>query len=76
MMDECTSQIGQDFDGNCLDCGMPIAASGCDGGSWVHLSIRPDRIAISTYSHGVEIRRVLANGVVLTRKGYRRIERA
>jgi hypothetical protein len=71
-MDNCNSQIGQDFDGNCLDCGQPIAASGCDGGSWVHVSTAPDRVVQSSYSYGVLYRQRLANGVIITRKGYRK----
>ncbi len=88
-MANCNSQIGQDFDGNCLDCGQPIAASGnfdgncldcgqpiaasgCDGGSWVHVSTAPDRVVQSSYSYGVLYRQRLANGVIITRKGYRK----
>jgi hypothetical protein len=37
----CSSQRGDDGTGRCIDCGQPVGASGCDGGSWVHVSTKP-----------------------------------
>ena len=52
----------------CLECGNPIAASGCDGGSWVHVSTAPDRVISTTWYHGYMVRQRLANGVVIRYK--------
>lgn len=59
-----------DTDGtnHCRFCGAPVGASGCDGGSWVHLNTRPDRPVLSLYSHGVWLETRLANGVILRPK--------
>jgi hypothetical protein len=52
----------------CPRCGGPRAPSGIDGGSWVHVSTRPDRVVMDTYSYGKLVERKLANGVVLRPK--------
>jgi hypothetical protein len=60
---KCVYQCGPDSLGNCLECGQPVAASGCDGGSWVHTSKAPDRVIMSTWQYGKLLEERLANGV-------------
>lgn len=47
----------------CPRCGGPRAPSGVGGGSWVHVSTRPDRIVSTEYSYGKLVGCLLANGV-------------
>lgn len=56
----------------CQACGNPCGASGCDGGSWVHLDTAPDRVVSTTYQYGVWVETRLANGVIIRPKGRRR----
>ena len=55
-------------DDTCANCGQPIAASGCDGGSWVHVDMRPDAVVQSSYSYGKLQSQRLRNGVVIRYK--------
>ncbi len=59
-----------DTDGtdHCIHCGEPIGASGCDGGSWVHMSTRPDRVISTEWHYGKMVRQTLANGVIIKYK--------
>jgi hypothetical protein len=66
---KCESQRGQGYDGMCIDCGQPIGASGCDGGSWVHISTAPDRVISTKWAWGRVIEQRLANGVLIKYKG-------
>jgi len=65
----CESQRGSDMHGNCLDCGARVGASGCDGGSWVHMSTAPDRVISTKWAWGRMIEQRLANGVLIKYKG-------
>ena len=64
------SEHTPDTDGtdHCRICGQPIGASGCDRGSWVHVSTAPDRVVSTSYRGGVWMETRLANGVVWRRK--------
>jgi hypothetical protein len=64
----CTSQRGSDIYGKCLDCAQPVGASGCDGGSWVHLDMRPCAVISSVYSYGKLRCQTLRNGVFIRYK--------
>ena len=68
-MPETKCEDGLISDGDiCPRCGGPRAPSGVGGGTWVHVSTKPDRVVITEYSYGKLVRQVLANGVVLRPK--------
>jgi hypothetical protein len=64
----CPYQCGPDTEGNCLECGQPLGASGCDGGSWVHMSTAPDRVVQTSWCYGRMVEQRLANGVLIRYK--------